>query len=106
METTVRDPALRELAEVLKRELGDDLDSVILFGSRARGDFDEDSDYDVVALVKEQSPELEARIRRLKNEIDWKYDVMISIFVYERSYFDRKKYEPLFINIRREGVPL
>ncbi len=28
------------------------LENIILFGSRARGDFDEDSDWDVLIIIK------------------------------------------------------
>jgi len=38
----------------LKEKLGDDIISLRLFGSKARGDFKEDSDVDIFILVKEK----------------------------------------------------
>ena len=44
--------ALAELVERLRRRYGDDLLRVVLFGSKARGDFDEESDLDVLVVVR------------------------------------------------------
>ncbi len=42
---------LRELKDVLKRFLGDRI-RLILYGSKARGDYTEDSDIDIAIIVK------------------------------------------------------
>ena len=39
---------------------------VLLFGSRARGDFDKDSDYDLLIIVKDEIPDREKRTLRGK----------------------------------------
>ncbi len=49
---------LKELKGTLKRLCGDQILKMVLFGSRARGDFDEDSDIDVVLIVRGLTPEL------------------------------------------------
>lgn len=51
-ETAIDDPVLRLLKAELQREYGDRLDRIVLFGSRARGDHREDSDYDVAVFLK------------------------------------------------------
>jgi len=43
-----RDPILRRIVEVIVKEI--DPDKIILFGSRARGNYKEDSDYDILVL--------------------------------------------------------
>lgn len=35
-------------------ELGLEVESIILFGSRARGDFEEESDYDILIITKNE----------------------------------------------------
>ena len=45
---------LQELREGLERELGDQLEDVLLFGSRARGEARAGSDVDVLVLLKSQ----------------------------------------------------
>lgn len=45
---------VRRLVELCKQEMG--ASEVWLFGSRARGDFRDDSDYDVLAVVPDEAP--------------------------------------------------
>jgi predicted nucleotidyltransferase len=47
------DPILRSFREALSELYGPVLDRVVLFGSRARGEAREDSDYDVAVFLKE-----------------------------------------------------
>ena len=56
-------PVLRELTERLRERYGDRIKSILLFGSRARGDHDPGSDYDVMVLVED----IEGNVFRRKN---------------------------------------
>ncbi|MFN4227851.1 MAG: nucleotidyltransferase domain-containing protein [Candidatus Ratteibacteria bacterium] len=47
---------IKEIIEDVVAQNGYTLDSVFLFGSRARGDFEKDSDYDILIIVKEEIP--------------------------------------------------
>ena len=68
-----RSQVIRELQVIegvvisVSREEGVDVKSIILFGSRARGDYREDSDWDLLVIVG-GSPSREA-IRRLQYRI-------------------------------------
>ncbi len=45
----------KDIQSIIKRVLaGIELEKVILFGSRARGDFIEESDYDILIIVKDR----------------------------------------------------
>lgn len=90
--------------ERLKEKLGNQLRGVILFGSHARGDFHNDSDYDVIVLVDKKSDELRQRIRDIAWSVGWEYEASISPFISEEKRFSEDHYEPLFINVRREGL--
>ncbi len=104
-------PQLKTLLQTLQRELaktlGNDLDEVVLYGSRARGDARPDSDIDVLIVVKGELPDLALRERTLEitARLSLEYDVVIS-----RMFTSRARYHttqsPFFINVRREGVPL
>jgi predicted nucleotidyltransferase len=50
--TPTDDPVLRRFRAALAEIYGDQLERVILFGSRARGDARPDSDYDVAVFLK------------------------------------------------------
>lgn len=45
------DPVLQEVKRRLVARYGDRLDRVVLFGSRARGDHRDDSDYDIAVFL-------------------------------------------------------
>ena len=49
--TALADPVLPRLATELRAYYGPRLERVVLFGSRARGDFQADSDYDVAVFL-------------------------------------------------------
>jgi len=46
------DPILARLRASLQKTYGDKIERVVLFGSRARGDARQDSDYDVVVVLR------------------------------------------------------
>ncbi len=100
------DPVLRELTGILRERYGERIKRIFLFGSRARGDHDEGSDYDVMVLVDGKTPEMEAEIFRLSCEIDLRRNTCLSVFVEEQAVFEDREYEPMYINVRREGVAL
>ncbi len=55
-----QDPTLQKIVEVIVEAL--DPDKIILFGSRAREDYDEDSDYDLLVLKEGVKPEERRRL--------------------------------------------
>jgi predicted nucleotidyltransferase len=98
------DPVLKDLSETLKKGIEDHIKEIILFGSRARGDSSPESDYDLLVLVDKEIKEVEDRIFNITCEIGWKHNVVITAFVHEKDTYKARKYEPLFMNIRKEGV--
>jgi uncharacterized protein len=58
------DPTLNRFRDALGTMYGSRLDRVVLFGSRARGDSDADSDYDVALFLKDM-PDRWAEVDRL-----------------------------------------
>jgi len=104
MKNNTSDPIIKELSEALKKEFGYKIKDIILFGSRARGDASPESDYDILVLVDKETKEAADKIFNITCEIGWKHNVVITVFVHDKSYYEDKKYEPLFMNIRKEGV--
>ncbi|WP_421827845.1 nucleotidyltransferase domain-containing protein [Larkinella sp.] len=45
----------REVTDIMKRHYGDRLAKILLFGSYARGDFNEESDVDYLVLLDEEN---------------------------------------------------
>jgi len=49
----VSDPVLRRVRAALDALYGDRIERAVLFGSQARGDANEDSDYDVAVFLRD-----------------------------------------------------
>ncbi len=71
---------LKELKELLVRSFPDYIDKVILFGSQARGDAGEFSDYDILIVLKKSYDwKLKNQIYDKTWEIGFKYDILTDI---------------------------
>ena len=80
---------------------------VILFGSRARDDFREYSDWDFLVLVDGLVDTARTdRIRRVLFEIELDSDQIISSIIRNRQDWNSPKYSviPLHRNVEREGI--
>jgi len=91
----------------LKRLLGNDLSKVILYGSYARGDFQENSDVDVMVLVKIAPEEIEESIFDLAFDIEMEQGIHISPIIKNKEQFEYwADVLPFYRNVRNEGVEL
>jgi len=98
-------PVLAELRDRLKEQFSDRLVRLVLFGSRARGDNDLDSDIDVLAVLKgkaEDLPQLQAGTD-IEVELDLKYGMLPTIFFIDEERYNHRE-GPFMRNVRREGV--
>lgn len=80
-----------------------------LFGSRARGDFRADSDWDILILVDENqvTNEVEDKFRDDLYDIELDSGQIISTLIYSKDYWKKMMiYSPLFKNVSREGILL
>jgi len=98
---------LRSLRRELARVLGDQLQSVILYGSQARGQANSASDIDVLVVVRDDSDyaDLIRRTSAVVSDLSLQHDVVIS-----RAFVSNERFEeeqtPFLLNVRREGVPV
>lgn len=81
---------------------------VILFGSRARGEAHEDSDWDMLILTERPvTLKIEQAFRHKLFELELEFGQPISVFVYSKSDWNgRHRYTPLYNNIQAEGILL
>ena len=81
---------------------------VILFGSYARGDYDEGSDVDALILTEVPREKLIAKnweIGDLASDMLFDYGVVVSPIVENRNYFNRNADTlPFFRNVMSEGI--
>lgn len=99
---------LRELKKGLTVIYGDQLKAVYLFGSFARGEGRlPDSDIDVMIVLKNEFDywKEDRRSSDLVAALSLEHDVLISTkLVSEKKYIESRM--PLYINVRKEGVPV
>jgi len=95
----------------LHQDYGANLLRVILFGSKARGDFDEQSDLDVVVVVSMSGEDYWQHWRRIVGmawEVELAYSLVISsIIKNEHDYTKMCEHQSLLArDIERDGIVL
>ena len=99
---------MNETVAGLRDIFGEQLDRVILYGSYARGDYDEESDIDVMALVDMDKNELvkyRRRVNAFSNQLDLKHDVLLSIKLQDKETFAQwEDALPFFKNVKKDGI--
>jgi uncharacterized protein len=98
---------LDELRAGLEPLYADRLANIVLYGSQARGDATEESDIDVLLVLRgkfRRADEMK-RTSQLIADLSLKYDTLISRqFVSEDDYVGART--PLLLNVRREGTAI
>jgi len=100
--------AIRILRERLIKRFGKGL-KIYLFGSIARGDYDADSDIDVLVLLPfESNHSVEEEIFDIAYDIELDYDVVFGIIVYSLDFWISHKARamPLYKIVDSEGIPV
>lgn len=98
-------PLLKKLKSGLKQIYGKQFKKAYLFGSYARGDYDADSDIDVLIVLsdfKRYGDELR-RTSELIGNLSLIYETTVSV-IFSRESEWKTDNLPLLINIRADGV--
>ena len=103
---------MREVVQTFAAEAagiyGNSLRAVILYGSCARGDYERDSDIDILILLDAAPEEIcneRGKIRGISDRLELKYDVVLAPVVQSLEIYER--YLPasaFYQNVEREGV--
>jgi len=98
-----------EYVDRLRAHYGDRLVAVVLYGSRARGDAAQESDVDLLVVLRGEfeRPNEERATSELRADIENKYQeyaLLCPVIAPEAEY--RHRMLPFLMNIRREGLEL
>src|SRR5271165_3485013 len=100
---TLNDPILERFRAAVTEIYGDRLERLVLFGSRARGDAQPDSDHDVAVFLRVMPDRFEEmnRLADISTAILYDTGEVLNAMPYQAD-----AYKPLMHAIRREGVNL
>jgi predicted nucleotidyltransferase len=99
---------LVELKKSIEEIAGDRLIKIVLYGSRARGDYDDDSDTDIAIIVRDLSRELKHQIISRVADIEFEYLRSLSTLVISEEDLRnlRNRERRIALDIEREGITL
>ena len=100
--------AVKEYIEHIRGRFPDRILAVTLYGSKARGDADDESDIDLLVLVDAEDNDFCSELWRIASDISLDYNVVLSPQVFSRARWDetRRIRLPLYRAIEADGVPL
>jgi len=83
-------------------------EKVILFGSQARGDAHEDSDWDLLVLLGKDKKafEDEDTYGYPFDKIGWNYGVAVNAILYSTGEWEKRKITPFYKNVEKEGIEI
>ncbi len=100
----------QRIADEAKQRLGNKLDAVVLYGSYARGDHDDESDIDIMVRVictKDELGNYRHILSDVASELSLDYDITVSVSVVDSETFYRyHRHLPFFENVEREGIKI
>jgi uncharacterized protein len=96
------------LQRIKKEVVQEDKDaSIILFGSRARGDHKEDSDWDILVVTsKEGDRNLEEKISDKIYALELEYLQPVSSIIFNKGEWLKQSITPFYKNVITEGYEL
>jgi predicted nucleotidyltransferase len=99
---------LLDLKGRLRSILGSSLLNLKLFGSRARGDADPDSDVDVAIIVRGCDAQMRNLILDVVSSVELEHVVPLSTHVFPEDDYARllERERRIALDIEQEGVPL
>jgi len=84
-------------------------DRLILFGSQARGDDREDSDWDLLVLLNKEKRDYNKDFDKYAfpfAELGWSYGVAINPKIYTKEQWENGKSFLFYKNVSREGIEI
>ena len=100
--------AVAEYIDRIQKRFPNRVLAVMLFGSKARGDADTESDIDLLVLVEAETNRFRSELWRIASDVSLDYNVVLSPRVFGQARWDetRRIRLPLYRSIVADGIPL
>ncbi|MCX8042744.1 MAG: nucleotidyltransferase domain-containing protein [Desulfobacterota bacterium] len=108
LKTDEKHPVLQEIKKALTSFLDKRLVKLVLFGSRARGDYSAGSDFDIAIIVQGLTPQLKKEIYNAIADVELAHDTPVSAIALSEEEFEhlKQRERAIALDIEREGIPL
>ena len=97
-----------DLKKAIQEIAGKRLIKMVLYGSRARGDYSDGSDNDIAIIIRGLSPEMKRMMFDKIADIELEYLRYLSTLILSEDDFEllKKRERRIAGDIEREGIPL
>lgn len=100
------DIIIEQFPKLLRKKLKGHIKKIILFGSKARGDSSNRSDYDFAVIVDKRTNEIEDTVDDVSGQLLYEYSELIGPIIWDEKEWEDRKLYPIGLNIIKEGVEL
>lgn len=101
----MNDKVLDSIKDSLSKNMPKD-GKAILFGSRARGDNREDSDWDILLLLNSQEDDDKTLASYSLVKLGWQLDQEINPILYTKEEWQNNSFTPFYHDVINEGIVL
>ena len=102
------DEIMNKVVDFSKETFKNDFKGVVLYGSYARGDYDAESDIDIMIMVDMDRTEVVSYRKAISDfctDIDIDYGVLLAPKVQSKPFFDEwKTIIPFYKNVEKDGI--
>lgn len=95
-----------EFVNKVRNAFGERVKKIILYGSRARGDADKESDYDFLVLLEPFFKKDSETLSYLAWEVSYKYNELLVSRAIQESEFREDRFFYFYENVCKEGIEL
>ncbi len=100
----------QQISQSYRTVYGDSIVAIYLYGSYARGNYDDESDIDITAIVRGNRSDLQNKLKRIWDvsaDVGLENDVIVSPTVIPFDEYEKYKYIlPYYMNILKEGIQI
>ena len=100
--------AITAYVQAIRRQYPERIQAVALFGSKARGDDDPESDIDLLVICDSEDRQFRSALWRIASEISLEKSVLISVRIYSQERWQRARQIglPFTSEIISDSIPL